>query len=406
MHKLLFYLLIFAAIILSISCSEDPTQPTPTTKGTLNGKITDQSSGADILNAMIITQPATDTVSSDSVGNYSITNIEAGSYTVTASKNGFSSKSVNTNVTAGETTTVNISLTTTTGSIKGKIFDQNSGNGISGVTVVTQPATVTVTSDSDGDYLIPNLEPGNYIINVTKPGYYPNSMDGDVIAGETITKNISLTSIPVTIASFSYAGPTVTPAIITFENSSQNADTYLWDFGDGSTSTEENPVYTYYMYGVYTITLKVTYTVTGLSDSISHDITLTPGNVYVDTLWLLSFPPTKPGGASWDLFDGPDVYANIVDSVGNIFYQTPNFKENLEPGDLPTFWNLSGVQITNWAKTYFVELWDDDTGLLENDYMGITGGFKVNQLTTTYPTEVELQNTSGNLKVKLILMWQ
>jgi PKD repeat protein len=33
---------------------------------------------------------------------------------------------------------------------------------------------------------------------------------------------------------------------------------YLWDFGDGSTSTEENPSHVYTAVGRYTVTLTVT----------------------------------------------------------------------------------------------------------------------------------------------------
>lgn len=43
--------------------------------------------------------------------------------------------------------------------------------------------------------------------------------------------------------------------IVTFENLSQNATSYLWDFGDGKTSTEENPVHEYADYGDYTVKL-------------------------------------------------------------------------------------------------------------------------------------------------------
>ena len=301
--------------------------------------------------------------------------------------------------------------TTTKGTIKGKIFNQTSGNGILEAIVVTQPATVTVTSDSVGNYSIPNIEPGNYILNATKDGYFPNSVDANVSAGETTTINISLANIPVTIASFTYTGQTVTPATITFQNTSQNADTYLWDFGDDSTSTEENPSKTYSIYGTYTVTLTASNTVTGLYDQLSHDIIITPRIVYVDTIWLLSFPPTKPNGDPWDPFNGPpDVYANIVDSVGIIRCQT-NLLANVALGDLPVYWNSFpiyaeiNIPISNWDKTYFVDLWDDDTGILENDYMGITGGFKVNQL-TDYPAEVELHNAIGNLKVTLVLRWE
>lgn len=45
---------------------------------------------------------------------------------------------------------------------------------------------------------------------------------------------------------------------VTFINTSINATTFLWDFGDGETSTEENPVHVYDEDGVFEVTLTVT----------------------------------------------------------------------------------------------------------------------------------------------------
>lgn len=45
---------------------------------------------------------------------------------------------------------------------------------------------------------------------------------------------------------------------VTFTNTSKNAKTYSWDFGDGETSTEQNPTHTYESYGEYTVKLSVT----------------------------------------------------------------------------------------------------------------------------------------------------
>ena len=47
------------------------------------------------------------------------------------------------------------------------------------------------------------------------------------------------------------------PAQVSFTNKSMNGITYLWDFGDGTTSTEINPVHTYTEEGDYTVTLSV-----------------------------------------------------------------------------------------------------------------------------------------------------
>ncbi len=42
---------------------------------------------------------------------------------------------------------------------------------------------------------------------------------------------------------------------VTFTNISQDATSYVWDFGDGSISTEENPTHIYSSTGAYIITL-------------------------------------------------------------------------------------------------------------------------------------------------------
>ncbi len=48
----------------------------------------------------------------------------------------------------------------------------------------------------------------------------------------------------------------VAPAEVAFTNSSTNADSYEWDFGDGATSVEANPKHRYVHSGNYTVVLK------------------------------------------------------------------------------------------------------------------------------------------------------
>lgn len=45
------------------------------------------------------------------------------------------------------------------------------------------------------------------------------------------------------------------PLTVTFSNDSIDADTFLWDFGDGTISIEISPTHTYTMHGTYTVTL-------------------------------------------------------------------------------------------------------------------------------------------------------
>lgn len=80
---------------------------------------------------------------------------------------------------------------------------------------------------------------------------------------------IGWTSICTADTTIVLAGTTLTPAFgqsvagltATFTNSSTSTGTisgYLWDFGDGNTSTDVNPVYTYATGGTYTVCLTVT----------------------------------------------------------------------------------------------------------------------------------------------------
>jgi PKD repeat protein len=48
------------------------------------------------------------------------------------------------------------------------------------------------------------------------------------------------------------------PATINFVNNSTNATSYLWDFGDGTTSTEQGPTHVYTLPGTYQLKLTAT----------------------------------------------------------------------------------------------------------------------------------------------------
>lgn len=75
------------------------------------------------------------------------------------------------------------------------------------------------------------------------------------------------------LARFSISGyETPTPCTISFINVSSNSNSYLWNFGDGSSSIEANPVHTYSSNGTYILRLKATGP--GGSDSICKLLTV------------------------------------------------------------------------------------------------------------------------------------
>jgi PKD repeat protein len=48
------------------------------------------------------------------------------------------------------------------------------------------------------------------------------------------------------------------PVAVSFQSLNPNATGWLWNFGDGTTSTEENPVHTYQVDGDYQVSLTIT----------------------------------------------------------------------------------------------------------------------------------------------------
>lgn len=65
------------------------------------------------------------------------------------------------------------------------------------------------------------------------------------------------------------------PLDVSFFDQSINANGWFWDFGDGNTSTLQNPMHTYTTVGNYTITLVVTDSVSGCSDDFTLPVVIT-----------------------------------------------------------------------------------------------------------------------------------
>ncbi|HOK37291.1 MAG TPA: PKD domain-containing protein [Bacteroidales bacterium] len=74
---------------------------------------------------------------------------------------------------------------------------------------------------------------------------------------EDYTLNLLSPEVPP-VADFTASGPDFCSSIVAFTDLSTNADTWSWNFGDGQTSTEQNPVHTYAASGTYTVSLTVT----------------------------------------------------------------------------------------------------------------------------------------------------
>ncbi len=89
-----------------------------------------------------------------------------------------------------------------------------------------------------------------------QPGTYDVTLEVINDAGSvSVTYTDYITVHPTALAVFVYEIDGLT---VDFTNNSENADSYSWNFGDGNSSTEENPSHTYEDGGEYTVVLTAT----------------------------------------------------------------------------------------------------------------------------------------------------
>lgn len=106
----------------------------------------------------------------------------------------------------------------------------------------------------------------------TAVGTYTVKLDATVTTASgtcsnTITKTITVVPLPVASFTANDQQSCSVPFIVTFNNTSVGSDTYLWDFGDGSTSSTSN-IHNYTKPGKYTVKLTIT-SASGCKSSIT-----------------------------------------------------------------------------------------------------------------------------------------
>ncbi|NND93265.1 MAG: PKD domain-containing protein, partial [Flavobacteriales bacterium] len=89
--------------------------------------------------------------------------------------------------------------------------------------------------------------------------------------GQCSDQSVQIVDIlaPPPVADFNGGGEGCAPVTIEFENLSEYGTNYIWSFGDGGVSSNQDPVYTFYIPGTYTVSLLVTGP--GGSDIVVHD---------------------------------------------------------------------------------------------------------------------------------------
>ncbi|WP_157822086.1 PKD domain-containing protein, partial [Salegentibacter salinarum] len=104
-----------------------------------------------------------------------------------------------------------------------------------------------------------------------------------------------------------------TPLTVFFTDQSTLPDSWYWEFGDGNTSTAQNPIHSYTTYGVFTVKLTVTDTISGCSSSTEKVITnyklssdFTSNTTFGCGPLTVDFADSSVGAESWnwDFGDG------------------------------------------------------------------------------------------------------
>ena len=232
------------------------------------------------------------------------------------------------------------------------------------------------------------------------------------------------------VASFQFEVSQTNFLEVSFTNYSQNATSYTWDFGDGETSTEENPVHVYGAPGSYDVVLTAKNDA-GESANFSQAITVTdPDEAYklltgeVSKTWKLfregvsmSLGPdaTNPGGW-WEGLENdgarPCLYTQEF-----TFY----FDGNYEFDDNGMFWgeygvfdgqwnyeicfeatpenmiNKDNIDVSAWLSGVHSFSYDPSVGTATITGLGAWIG--IPKLTTTGETTVPVESTTFNVDI-------
>lgn len=176
----------------------------------------------------------------------------------------------------------------------GFIYNPSICNGLTSFTNTSNGYISSIWNFGDGYYSSDNSPSHQY----AAPGAYPVSLIvyGNGSCKDTLKQIVYVNYKPV-VANFEFTNPELTTESV-FNNLSQNASGYTWDFGDGSGSNKFNPSHTYEIMGSYLVCL-VAKDSSGCADTACRKISVDPG-------WTFYIPNTfsPDGNGVNDIFYG------------------------------------------------------------------------------------------------------
>ena len=369
-------------------------------------------------------------------------NFSAITYTLTASNDGHGA--VNLNPTGG-TYSAGLTVTLTPVANTGYTFSTWSGtnagdivnsggvytivmNGNKSVTANFRLVNYTLTAGNDGHGTV-TLNPagGTYpsgatvtLTPVPATGYYFSSWSGtnsvDVVntggiftivmnANKSVIANFAVVTQPPKVQF--WATPTKGyPALtVKFNDASEGSPTaWLWEFGDGETSTEENPKHVYWQPGIYWVRLRIT-TQAGQFTLEKKQFIYVCGFEYSNCAKLdlidnsLSFPSENWNNAIDHDASGLD---GTTTASGNVAYAIFKFHDNTTKvvNSIKMMTNTDVEMEERWTRNF--DLYVSTTGLSDADFSLLLrsskkgGGWEEFECTPTQAKYLKLVLTNPN----------
>lgn len=202
------------------------------------------------------------------------------------------------------------------------------------VTICPGGNTTLTANGSGGDgNLTYTWQPGNLngnSVNVT-PGstttYTVTVSDGCATPVATATVSVTVQTQVAVIFAASTPTSGCADLCVDFVNSSPNVQSVLWDFGNGSTSTVNNPTYCFTTPGTYNVTLNIIDN-NGCTGQLvmNNYITVHPDPVAAFTATPLVTTALSPNIDFTDLSQGANTWSwTFGDSIGTSSLQNPSY---------------------------------------------------------------------------------
>ena len=209
-----------------------------------------------------------------------------------------------------------------TAAVYGIVTDIETGDPIENA-IVSASGTGEILTDAEGYFIFNKLPAGITNLLSTKFSYDTAYLLLDLISGDSVRHDFQLRE--VLEAEFSADNPvgSTAPHMVQFTDmTSMNPNSWVWDFGDGATSEEQNPSHEYTETGIYTVSLeagngdetntkiKVDYIRVGV-DGIGESSVLSGFNVAPN-------PVISTGILSFTLRNSTNISIEIVDFTGKV----------------------------------------------------------------------------------------